>query len=615
MDEPSNLIYLLGRNSSGKTSFLTALASFDYGKDPRTAKRYENFNTTGDPKMEAVFSVSANDLTVETLLTHAKSEIFNKPNSNQQQATAIAQSQEYKNRIKPLEVLVREMYGDLISRISEVGSVCVRKDADADFLFAPIGSDPGTEWNEREQRWTKAFVAAFPNNKLVVAGTQYTVNLNFADIEDVLFKQFPRIVFFQHVFSLLYDLPDRITTEIFEAQQDLLLNGFILLLGTDKVDRFLKASSPRELEALEKDFAVTLKKLTDEVNRYRLSVDSPPLLGIMAGRGNKEGLQITVTAGESESSYQHLSENTKFLFSYYLYRAIYGMSGRILLFDEPNNGFHATAQEQLLNFLQGLANAGVLVVLSTHSEYLIEPTQLGGVRLMDKDDELYPCVRNHYFSQLPGTGKGDYLALRPVLDAIGLRYGSIKMLGRDNVVIVEGVTDFLYLRAFATLLNYPELPAIAPARGDKTILLVMPLFISQGVKLKVVLDTDKQNKSTKESLKEDYGLEDKHIYEVPIPAGFSKKSSGIEDLFSKNDFEKLLKRFGIQVISADFSTTANSDYIKRPLVQGLTNVKRLAALYLYQHISEYPSSDFDGATVRNFQSVLDFCMSDTWFTI
>lgn len=615
MDEPSNLVYLLGRNSSGKTSFLTALASFDYGEDPRTVKRYENFNATGAPKMEAVFSVRANDLSVETLLTHAKSDVFNKPNSNQQHAKVIAQSQEYKNKIRPLEVLLSEIYGDLIARISNVGSVCVRKDGEADFLFAPVGSDPGTEWNERNQRWTQAFVTAFPSNQLVVAGTGYNVNLQFSDFEDVLFKQFPRIVFFQQVFSLLYDLPDRITTEIFKAQQDILLKGFILLLGTDKVDRFLKASSPRELESLENEFAATLKKLTDEVNRYRLSVDSPPLLGIMAGRGNKEGLQVTVTAGESESSYQHLSDNTKFLFSYYLYRAIYGMSGRILLFDEPNNGFHATAQEHLLNFLQGLATEGILVILSTHSEYLIEPTQLGGVRLMDKDDERYPCVQNHYFSQLPGTGKGDYLAIRPILDAIGLRYGSIKLLGRDNVVIVEGVTDLLYLRAFASLLEYPELPAIAPARGDKTILLVMPLFISQGVKLKVVLDTDKQKKSTREVLKEDYGLEDKHIYEVPLPVGFSKKSSGIEDCFSKNDFEKLLKSSGVQVMNADFTTTANSDYIKRPLVQGLTNVKRVVASWLFQHVQDYSLTDFEEETVRNFQSILDFCMNDTWFTI
>lgn len=57
----------------------------------------------------------------------------------------------------------------------------------------------------------------------------------------------------------------------------------------------------------------------------------------------------------------------------------------ILLFDEPDNGFHATAQEELLRFLNALADDGKQVIVSTHSEHLIGLDHLTGVRRMVTD--------------------------------------------------------------------------------------------------------------------------------------------------------------------------------------------------------------------------------------
>src|ERR1700709_2131679 len=78
----------------------------------------------------------------------------------------------------------------------------------------------------------------------------------------------------------------------------------------------------------------------------------------------REGLQVTMMADGKSSFYRHLSDNTKLLFAYHLYTHIRNLSSNIFLFDEPNNGFHATSQEHLLRFLRGLSAKGNLVIAS-----------------------------------------------------------------------------------------------------------------------------------------------------------------------------------------------------------------------------------------------------------
>ena len=86
------------------------------------------------------------------------------------------------------------------------------------------------------------------------------------------------------------------------------------------------------------------------------------------------------------------------------------------------------------------------MIISTHSEHLIDPDYLTGVRLMTADDKGYLSVRNKWYAKT--TGPGDFQALRPILDAIGLKYGMNCLTIRDKVIVTEGVTELLYLQAF-----------------------------------------------------------------------------------------------------------------------------------------------------------------------
>lgn len=58
LSEPGNLVYLLGRNSSGKTSVLRAISYLEHGRVPHEQPNFANYEATeGLPHLYARFSV------------------------------------------------------------------------------------------------------------------------------------------------------------------------------------------------------------------------------------------------------------------------------------------------------------------------------------------------------------------------------------------------------------------------------------------------------------------------------------------------------------------------------------------------------------------------------
>jgi energy-coupling factor transporter ATP-binding protein EcfA2 len=315
------------------------------------------------------------------------------------------------------------------------------------------------------------------------------------------------------------------------------------------------------------------------------------------------GLQITVQTDGKKSYYSQISENTKFLFAYYLYNERESISGDILLFDEPSNGFHPSAQEFILNFLKSLASTQNQVIVATHSEHMIDLDLLSGVRLMGADENRSITVRNSIYSKAKGAG--DYLALQPILDAIGYSYAR-QINIKDKVVITEGITDMLYLRAFNTILRHEGELNIAPSRGDSLILSLIPFFISQGVSFKVLLDTG----DVKDLIKDSYGIGDEYIREIPIPDAFigKMKGSGIEDLFTKDDFKQVLSEIG-ETVDESYERVSNGHYMAKRAA------KRLVAHRLYERAASIAADEFAPETLENFRAVLDFCKANNWFSI
>ncbi len=433
--------------------------------------------------------------------------------------------------------------------------------------------------------------------------------LSAQQVENLVARQFPTAVRFSQDQRLIASLPDRLRTEHL-SNQDPLLVAFVTVLGRNEVERFLTTHNPAERERLLTQMQVNIDTVAAEVNATARHANRPDMVDVRLA--SFEGLQVTVRTGGKFSYYKHLSDNTKMLFAYYLFLRARRVAGDVLLFDEPSNGFHAAAQEELLRFLKRLAQEGHLIVVSTHSEHLIDPDHLTGVRRMDVDaDGNYLAVRNKWNAAT--QGKGDYLALRPVMDAIGLRYGASHLSVHDRVIVTEGPSELLYLRAFRELLRVESDLHIAPANGDEAIPHVVAFIISQGLHFKVVVDTRTHGKSAKMRLQEAFPIPSDSIFEIQLPANIvSSTSSGIEDIFSKADFARILTDMG-HPPDPEFATMSNSHYLNTKQVGRAS--KLMVATWFREHVGDYAGRPLDEETLQNVRDLMEFCLNEAWYLL
>jgi len=592
----NNFIYLLGRNSSGKSSLLNAISTFEVERKPNEIANFQNFSKTDKAaRLIALFSLSGKPL---DYLTYRK-RLYENLSAKGITKNVIDNQPSILHFLSILEF----EYGQLIENINTKGKVVVHKFGGGEYHF--LVPDTGDLYGTRKKNVESAIIEI--QNKegnINLSGQSYNTSFNFNTFEDPLFFQFPVIDIFNHRNPLNESLPNVIVAN-WDAKENEFTKKFIKYLGQDDVNRFLAINDPEERDALLTKIRRRLKDLVKSINAASVSKKNLDLLGVRLDPA-AGGIQITMTTDGKKSFYSHLSENTKFLFAYHLHAITNKASGNILLFDEPNNGFHPTAQRQMLKFLQDLGKEENQVIVSTHSEHLIDPDYLSSVRIMSSDKERNIFVKNHFYNQ---TGeKGDFLALQPIFDAIGYRYGNQLEITK-KVIITEGVTDLLYMRAFNKILSLKVDLNIAPARGEGTIPHVVSFLISQGLDFKILIDTG----DIKNHIQNEFGIDEKFFHEVPIPTVFIGKmnGSGIEDLFSKKDFESLLGLIGHKA-TASFAHVSNSFYIR---TEAHPTDKRLLANELYEKAANYTRKSFEKETIDNFTKALKFCANNNWFSL
>ncbi|MEO7003136.1 MAG: hypothetical protein ABI068_15075 [Ktedonobacterales bacterium] len=70
LDDRTNLIYLLGKNSSGKTSFLTAMASMSSTLPPVQQPNFANFDPTSDVSLlVAKYQSEPGDMSIDKFMS------------------------------------------------------------------------------------------------------------------------------------------------------------------------------------------------------------------------------------------------------------------------------------------------------------------------------------------------------------------------------------------------------------------------------------------------------------------------------------------------------------------------------------------------------------------
>ena len=219
------------------------------------------------------------------------------------------------------------------------------------------------------------------------------------------------------------------------------------------------------------------------------------------------------------------SKGFQWFFSFYLVFLVESEEGHkdaILLLDEPGLHLHPTAQQELMCFFETLAVSNPLIY-TTHSPFLIDGEHIHRVRPVTEDET------GHSRISVDGWPK-DRDTIFPLQAAAG--YAMVRgLFQHKNNVLVEGISDYLYLHALnlhCQSLGRQALPEdiyITPCGGTKYMGHIASLFLGQEVRPLVLLDGDDAGRARREALM-------KELY-----AGYEKAVLMLSDVLGQEECE------------------------------------------------------------------------------
>lgn len=228
----------------------------------------------------------------------------------------------------------------------------------------------------------------------------------------------------------------------------------------------------------------------------------------------------------------------------------------ILLLDEPGLSLHAKAQGDLLHYFEKELKPHHQLVYTTHSPFMVDPAHFDCVRIV-QDLGIEPDSENLPQEQLGTKVLSDVLeatpdSLFPLQGALGYEIHQTLFIGPNNL-IVEGVSDLLYIQTISALLQAKGEPGlssdwtITPVGGsDKVPTFVALIGAQTNLNVAVLIDYQKRDEQRIENLYKNKLLEAKRVFTY---ANFvSANEADIEDMFDDNFYLKLVNsEFGMSI--------------------------------------------------------------------
>jgi predicted ATP-dependent endonuclease of OLD family len=118
-------------------------------------------------------------------------------------------------------------------------------------------------------------------------------------------------------------------------------------------------------------------------------------------------------------------------------------SNYVLLLDEPGLNLHASAQRDLLEFIEDLSS-NYQILYTTHSPFMVDPEKLHRVRT------ILETVNGSQISD--SLQEKDPNTLFPLQAALGYDIAQNLFISKNNL-LVEGVSDLIYLQAASGVLS------------------------------------------------------------------------------------------------------------------------------------------------------------------
>lgn len=248
----------------------------------------------------------------------------------------------------------------------------------------------------------------------------------------------------------------------------------------------------------------------------------------------------------------------------------------ILLLDEPGLSLHASAQNDLLRFIDEKLAPEYQVIYTTHSPFMIDSLKLNEVRTV-------------YDTQNPKIGsivsdaveEKDSDTLFPLQAALGYTIAQNLYVSPKNL-LVEGISDLVYLNHFSTILKVmgkdglSDDVTIVPVGGADKIATFISLMRGNELSTVCLLDTftDQGAEVRLKRMVEQKIIADKKIlfYQSVIEQDFAD----IEDLFTKEEY--------LLLYNGAFGTSIKVDELdtEKPI---MSQLKRLNGNKPFNHYS------------------------------
>lgn len=375
---------------------------------------------------------------------------------------------------------------------------------------------------------------------------------------DIIWPRIPKFLYFDEYYQMkgqdnLDALKVRVAGDALE-DPDRPLMGLIKLAGLD-LDRL---TAPGRTEKLIASIEAAENRLTQKVLAYwsqnqhlRMKFDIR-----QAQPEDPEGMRSGTNIWGRVQDTKHMvstplrtrSRGFVWFFSFLAWYSYQREENLILLLDEPGLSLHAKAQGDLLRYFEKELKPRHQLIYTTHSPFMVDPTHFGRVRIVQdlsieqnsdelSEDQEGTKVITEVLNATPDS-------LFPLQGALGYEIYQTLFIG-PNSLVVEGVSDLLYIQAISDLLQskgeagLSEEWTITPVGGaDKVPTFVAMIGAQTNLNVAVLIDYQKKDKQKIGNLYKNKLLGKNHVltYADFVPG----VEADIEDMFSPEFYLKLV---------------------------------------------------------------------------
>lgn len=295
----------------------------------------------------------------------------------------------------------------------------------------------------------------------------------------------------------------------------------------------------------------------------------------------------------------------------------------ILLLDEPGLFLHGKAQGDLLKYIEEELKTNHQVIYTTHSPFMVDANNFDRVRIIqdkstDSDEQL--PVEEDGTKVITDVLEATEDSLFPLQGALGYDISQTLFVG-PNCLIVEGVSDLLYIQTISAVLgslkreSLSEKWTITPVGGsDKVPTFVALLGAQKGLKIATLIDFQTKDRQTIENLYKKKLLKKQNVLTF---ADFNKTpEADIEDMFGVDFYMRLINGEYYSHIQSPISVidlTSKKprilqkleDYFSdKPLKDNIKFNHFRPARYFVENISKF-ESDIPAETLDRFEKIFN----------